>query len=260
MSPHLNLAQASIPAADWTGHGAIEPTASAGEGQALTAAATIPLTRHQLALERKCAQMRRRLAAAEHREHVSRVRQAASLARWEPKRLDSMCEPESFWASFRVLGLASAICQQCAGTGLIRPGRVCGCVLRAVFRACLARYRECREMQGRCSRGSLTREPSGRIGRHIYGRKREEFLADFELIARRSLSLAEWRLLRLAFLQGGCWRASCGALGLSRGNFFHAIYRLEAKLGRVFATLRPYPLFPLDEYFGGVVRKRELLA
>ena len=42
---------------------------------------------------------------------------------------------------------------------------------------------------------------------------------------------------------------------MDRGNFFHAIYRIERTLGRAFSEIRPYPLYPLDEYFGGTVRK-----
>ena len=29
-------------------------------------------------------------------------------------------------------------------------------------------------------------------------------------------------------------------------------------LGRVFATLQPYPLYPLNEYFGGVISRERL--
>jgi hypothetical protein len=43
-------------------------------------------------------------------------------------------------------------------------------------------------------------------------------------------------------------------LGIDRGSFFHAVYRIEQKLGRVFRELEPYPLFPLDEYFHGPSR------
>jgi hypothetical protein len=43
-------------------------------------------------------------------------------------------------------------------------------------------------------------------------------------------------------------------LGMNRGNFFHAVYRIEQKLGRVFRELQPYPLFPLDDYFNGPSR------
>jgi hypothetical protein len=42
---------------------------------------------------------------------------------------------------------------------------------------------------------------------------------------------------------------------MDRGNFFHAIYRIERILGRAFSEIQPYPLYPLDEYFGGTIRK-----
>jgi hypothetical protein len=42
---------------------------------------------------------------------------------------------------------------------------------------------------------------------------------------------------------------------IDRGTFFHAVYRIQQKLGRVFRDLEPYSLYPLDEYFGGTVRK-----
>ena len=36
---------------------------------------------------------------------------------------------------------------------------------------------------------------------------------------------------------------------LERGNFFHAVYRIQTKLGQTFRELEPYGLFPVDEYF-----------
>jgi hypothetical protein len=41
---------------------------------------------------------------------------------------------------------------------------------------------------------------------------------------------------------------------MDRGNFFHAVYRIEQRLGRMFRELEPYSLFPLDEYFNGPSR------
>ena len=41
---------------------------------------------------------------------------------------------------------------------------------------------------------------------------------------------------------------------MERGSFFHTVYRIEQKLGRVFRELKPYSLYPLDEYFNGTVR------
>jgi hypothetical protein len=42
---------------------------------------------------------------------------------------------------------------------------------------------------------------------------------------------------------------------MDRGTFFHSIYRIEQRLGRVFAELEPYALYPLREYFSGTIRK-----
>jgi hypothetical protein len=42
---------------------------------------------------------------------------------------------------------------------------------------------------------------------------------------------------------------------IDRGIFFHSVYRIQQKFGRVFRGLEPYSLFPLDEYFRGSVRK-----
>jgi len=47
---------------------------------------------------------------------------------------------------------------------------------------------------------------------------------------------------------------------MDRGEFFHNIYRIEQKLGRAFAELKPFPLYPLDEYFGGMAHKLETSA
>jgi hypothetical protein len=36
---------------------------------------------------------------------------------------------------------------------------------------------------------------------------------------------------------------------MDRGIFFHIVYRMEEKLGRVYRELKPYGLYPLSEYF-----------
>ena len=79
-------------------------------------------------------------------------------------------------------------------------------------------------------------------------------MADFCLVSRRNLTETEHRLFRYHFLLGAEWMLCARKLGLSRGNFFHAVYRIEQKLGRVFRELQPYPLFPLDDYFNGPSR------
>jgi hypothetical protein len=79
-------------------------------------------------------------------------------------------------------------------------------------------------------------------------------VADFCLAARRALSAEDHQLFRYIYLLGAD-RPLCGRfLRLDRGNFFHAVYRIEETLGRYLAELKPYPLYPVDEYMGGTVR------
>jgi hypothetical protein len=80
-------------------------------------------------------------------------------------------------------------------------------------------------------------------------------MADFCLVSRRVLDEADHRVFRAHFLLGANWKLCCRQLNMDRGNFFHAVYRIEQQLGRAFAELEPYPLFPLDEYFSGMLRR-----
>ncbi len=95
---------------------------------------------------------------------------------------------------------------------------------------------------------------AGRNRPNSWGLKDEEFIADFTLVARRNLTEEEHRLFRYHFLLGADWKLCSRKLGIDRGNFFHSVYRIEQKLGRVFRELQPYPLFPLDDYFHGPSR------
>ena len=38
---------------------------------------------------------------------------------------------------------------------------------------------------------------------------------------------------------------------MERGLFFHQVYKIQQKLGKAFAELEPYPLYPVSEYFWG---------
>ncbi|HEX6893958.1 MAG TPA: hypothetical protein VF146_01720 [Bryobacteraceae bacterium] len=87
-----------------------------------------------------------------------------------------------------------------------------------------------------------------------WGRKDEEYAADFCLISKRTLTPMEYRIFRFHFLLGADWKLCCRRLHLDRGNFFHAVYRIEQKLGRVFRELEPYSLFPVDDYFHGPIK------
>ena len=161
------------------------------------------------------------------------------------------------WNRSETLALAMHACTQCHGSGL-HIGRnatlgPCSCVLRSIFRICYERFVKCATQERHLSRVSV--EPHlGRSRPTTWGRKDEEYIADFSLVTRRALTELEHRLFRYHFVLGADWKLCGRKLGLDRGNFFHAVYRIEKKLGKVFRELRPYPLFPLDEYFHGPSR------
>ncbi len=161
------------------------------------------------------------------------------------------------WTRSETLALAMHHCAQCHGSGLrlARKGLLtpCNCVLRSIFRICFSRFEKCVTQERHLSR--ISQEPhSGRNRPTTWGRKDEEYIADFCLVAKRHLTEAEHSLFRYHFLLGADWKLCSRKLGVDRGTFFHAVYRIEQKLGRVFRELQPYPLFPLDDYFHGPSR------
>jgi hypothetical protein len=156
------------------------------------------------------------------------------------------------WTRSETLALAQQSCTFCYGLGL-RPGRAgasapCNCVFRAIFRACYERFRVCVSKEKHVSRVSLEFNRS-QTRRSVWGLKDEEYVADFCLVSRRALSLSEHRIFRYHYLLGADWKLCCQKLNADRGSFFHEIYRIEQKLGRVYRELEPHALFPVDEYF-----------
>jgi hypothetical protein len=103
------------------------------------------------------------------------------------------------------------------------------------------------------SRVSLEANP-GRQRKSVWGMKNEEYMADFCLVSRRSLTEYEYRLFKYHFLLGADWKLCCRKLNIDRGTCFHEIYRIQQKLGKVFRELEPHALFPLDEYFNSTPR------
>jgi hypothetical protein len=97
---------------------------------------------------------------------------------------------------------------------------------------------------------SLERLPGPTRGA-AFSRKDEEYSADFLLITRRHLDLEEMRVFKAHMLLGADWKLCCRQLGLSRGDFFHFVYRIMHKLGRAFSETIPYGLFPLSDYYDG---------
>jgi len=101
---------------------------------------------------------------------------------------------------------------------------------------------------------------AGTSGCRSYSRKREEYMADFCLISRRALTDPEYRLFRYHFLLGADWQLCTRQLKMDRGTLFHAIYKLERTLGRAFADTKPFGIYPLDEYFGGLALEEPVQA
>lgn len=161
------------------------------------------------------------------------------------------------WTRSDTIALAKKSCVHCHGIGLHlgRGGNLapCNCVLRAIFRACLSRFRHCATKERHLSKISLE-FVSGRERNLTWGRKDEEYMADFTLVSRRTLDESEYRIFKYHFLLGADWKLCCRKLNTDRGSFFHAVYRIQQKLGRVFRELEPYSLFPLEEYFHGPSR------
>jgi hypothetical protein len=99
----------------------------------------------------------------------------------------------------------------------------------------------------------------GRDRRMTFARLDEEYICDFCLVSRRALNDFEYQIFKCHFLLGADWRLCCRQLKIDRGTFFHAVYRIQQKLGRVFRELEPYSLFPLDEYFAGKVNSGKVV-
>lgn len=150
-----------------------------------------------------------------------------------------------------LVALALPACAHCHGTGMRTADVTCKCVDRAVFRIVLTKVHEIAfgahharpiPLDG-MGRGPKNRNKSS-------GRKHEDFSADVYLSAKRALTdPIEWAIFRFYHLQGATWNLIAPRLGIDKGTFFHAVYRIERNLGKMFRELEPYPLFPLDQYF-----------
>lgn len=159
------------------------------------------------------------------------------------------------WSRSKCLALALHNCSVCHGAGLKlarRELRPCKCVLRAIFRICYRHFMKCVTQERH-----LSQVLYGRIGpaskRRTWGRPNEEFIADFCLLSRRALDEPEHRLFRYHYLLGADWSLCTRKLGITRGDFFHAVYRVEQKLGLMFAEVKPFALFPIDQYYASTV-------
>jgi hypothetical protein len=156
------------------------------------------------------------------------------------------------WTRSETLVLASNSCSYCRGLGmkgmLRGEDKPCECVFRSIFRVCLRRFVLCATKEKNLS--NVTYERHGAAGRGgSWGRKDEEYIADFLASAERTLEPLEQKVFRFYFLLGADWKLCARKLNMDRGTFFHAVYRIEKKLGKEFAEVQPYPLYPLARLF-----------
>jgi len=97
------------------------------------------------------------------------------------------------WNRSTAIGLASMKCPACLGLGMCKT-QPCDCVTRAIFKACFNRFKSCVTKDKGASTVKLERlgMGTGRSSHMTFGRKTEEYIADFYLICKRVLTEAEW--------------------------------------------------------------------
>ncbi len=143
------------------------------------------------------------------------------------------------------IGLARPGCSYCSGSALLESGITCYCVLRRVARAVCSevRFLESRSLiRSSCPNGTVHAQ-----GRRISGSRYSEYCCDVHLVAKRTLSAADFLLWQRHCLEETPWSA-CDT-GLTHVGFFQRLYRIEATLGKVFLELKPYALYPPGDYF-----------
>jgi hypothetical protein len=107
--------------------------------------------------------------------------------------------------------------------------------LRAIFRACYARFRYCATKEKYMSKVTLTL-CAGKDRRLTWVRKDEDYVADFCLVSRRTLDDFEYKVFRFHFLLGADWRLCCRQMKIDRGTFFHTYIESSRNWAACFAT------------------------
>lgn len=148
------------------------------------------------------------------------------------------------------MALSYASCKFCFGTGVRLFGvghveTVCNCCNRGVCRSVVRAYKFYSESIGQTLRSPQLSDGSNRQARRTGGNRQAEWCADVWLCAKRNLTPRQWQIFRRHHIGGEQWNQ----FGIEWGVFWHEKYRLEQILGRVFRELKPYALFPTDEYF-----------
>jgi hypothetical protein len=177
------------------------------------------------------------------------------------KKQEPIAAEDKFWSRGKCIALADPHCVFCRGLGIrnhkCENEKPCGCTLRKIFKLCFARFRSILYNEAQPGRLSLSTTSFRSTGRSLnYGFPKQEFCADFYLITKRSLTREEFLVFDWHYLHGHDWKLCTEKIGIEKGSFFHLVYVLQEKLGRIYAELRPFALYPIDEYFQGHVAKK----
>ena len=158
------------------------------------------------------------------------------------------------WKQSDLVLLAMETCTVCEGYGVRKSHNdsltTCKCVYRSIFRICHDRFKVSMRRKEAIGVPSLEHTASAH-NKMSWARKHEEYVADFLIVTKRTLNESEYRIFNYHFLLGADWKLCCRKLKMEKGVFFHAIYRIMVKLGRTYADLQPYGLYPVHEYFHG---------
>lgn len=153
--------------------------------------------------------------------------------------------------------MASETCGRCNGTGRNKKlGKdnvdavSCTCVFIGIFRECHRRFRQYNEKPKHLSITSFVRTHGADASRS-FGRKNEEFLADYICIAKRTLGPEsfDYKIFKFRYLLGADASLIQRRMKITGEQYRNTDARIIEKLGRAFRDTKPYSLFPLDEYF-----------
>ncbi|TAL08415.1 MAG: hypothetical protein EPO02_13100 [Nitrospirae bacterium] len=87
--------------------------------------------------------------------------------------------------------------------------------------------------------------------RQTWGISRIEFAADLQFLAKRTLvDATDYQIWKQHHCNGDTSRQIMQRLPVYKSHYWHTIYRIEREIGRAAVELRPYPLYPIDSYYG----------
>ena len=148
-----------------------------------------------------------------------------------------------------VIALAKTGCETCNGLGRQDGGAVCHCVHHRVFNTVMAKFRYCAVTVWPAPRrfdhfiNSSARPNSG------HRMMNQDFVADVHLAAKRTLTAEDFKLFRYRYCLGADARLCARQLGMTPESCVQRLQAIEARLGQAFRNMRPYALYPLDQYF-----------